>query len=284
MGNNIKQLNNKNISQVITLQFKNSQWCPLKIDKPPILVGKEISFITYNVWFENINWDNRLKALVEIFEQYSPDFLCLQEVTAPFLDFLMSHSHIQKNYYISGNFKEGYDVLILSKYQTNYYTVSFPSNMGRNLLFTTLQLNDKEDLVIATSHFESLQNETKRKIQLEITFKELNNFSSSFLMGDFNFDPSWKEQENIDPNYVDSWKLHCEDNCIEEKSGFTMPANKYFPAWRPDRLLFKPKEMIKLNKFEIIGKNKINTNPDEYGNVETPSDHYGLYGKFDLLK
>jgi tyrosyl-DNA phosphodiesterase 2 len=282
MGNNIKSLNNKNVKQVTTLKFINSLWTALQVLNPPKLIDKEISFITYNVWFENFNWDNRLKALLEIFEKYSPDFICLQEVTAGFLEYIMSQTHIQKNYYISGNFNKGYDVIILSKYQTIFYTIDFPSNMGRNLLLTTLQLNDKEEIVIATSHFESLQNEKYRKIQLVKTFEVLNSYSYSFLMGDFNFDPSWKEQENIDPNFVDSWKLHCEGNNIEESSGFTMPANNYFSAWRPDRILFTPKESIKLNKFEIIGKDKIEKNTDEFGSVETPSDHYGLYGKFIL--
>lgn len=279
MGNFLKSMNSKTGNMVSTLKFIDSKWTALPNIQTEFLGKNEISFMTYNVWFEGFNWDGRLKALSELFEKYDPDFLCLQEVTDAFLDYLMNLKFIQEKYYISGNFKGGYDVLILSKYQTCYYSEEFPTNMYRNLLFTVLKLNEKEELIISTAHFESLDSEKTRKKQLEITFNIINNYGFAFLMGDFNFDPSWKEQSNIDPDYTDSWQLYCKNNLIEESSGFTMPANKRFKAWRPDRLLFRPQDKIEMNDFEIIGKNKIIDCP---GYVETPSDHYGLYGKYKI--
>jgi hypothetical protein len=158
--------------------------------------------------------------------------------------------------------------------------------MGRKILVTEIAINDKgESIGVATSHFESLNSASLRKQQLKIAFKILKNFKISFLMGDFNFDPSWKhEQSNIDTDYKDSWSLHVESNGVNELEGYTMPATHQFKEWRPDRILFTSKEgRVKLNHFEKIGTYSIELNPEEsYSQVKTPSDHYGLYGIYDI--
>jgi tyrosyl-DNA phosphodiesterase 2 len=282
----------KDLIPVTTLKFNKTilKWESFNHDQIKVdsLNKNQISFITYNVWFETHNWTNRLKELSKIFSTYSPDFLCLQEVTQDFMMILLNNDFIKDNYFISGNFTGGYDVLILSKYQSKFYTTGddFPSKMGRKILITEILINDKGDSIgVATSHFESLNNAQFRKQQLDIAFKILKNFKNSVLMGDFNFDPSWKhEQSYIDKDYKDSWWLHIEKNGLNDYEGYTMPATHQFKEWRPDRILFRSEGgKIKFNHFEKVGTYNIELNPQEsYSHVKTPSDHYGLYGIYDI--
>lgn len=217
------------------------------------------------------------KDLMLFFQIYNPDFICLQEVTKEFLHFLYSHKFIQENYYLSENFKRGYDVLILSKYFTKFSLKEFPPNMRRKLLIGEYLFNGKETIYLATSHFESLNSAKTRQEQLKITFQILNENKLNFLMGDFNLDSSWEiEEKNIDKSYKDSWILHCEKYNINQTEGLTMPKDSQFPEWRPDRILFRNDDSkLKMENFEIIEKNEIELNmKHSHLDVKTPSDHY----------
>ena len=67
----------------------------------------------------------------------------------------------------------------------------------------------------------------------------------SIIAGDFNFSDGWKEDKAIE-GYVDVWKKgkRYESQWVTEeqrKTGFTMPTNKRFPAWRPDHIIYRSK-------------------------------------------
>jgi len=261
-------------------------WIDISKENQEIISKNSLTFMSYNVWFENVNWKNRLKSLFDIFQSYSPDFICLQEVTEPFLKELINKEFIRENYCFSGNFRGGYDVLILSKFNVNFFSMAFESRMGRNLLLTEINHSfdniNYSNIIIATSHFESLNNAKLRKQQLETSFEILNNSETAFLMGDFNFDSSWKNEEvNIDKNFNDCWFNFRDKNNLNDEDRYTMPKSNHFPAWRPDRILYKNDKFLELEYFEIIGNNQIEQ--DEYNNVvKTPSDHYGLFAMFKL--
>lgn len=282
--NTLKRLGNIGLIEVSTLKHINSSWGNISLLDYEIPITKsELSFITYNVWFESHNFKNRINALFLIFEKYQPDFICLQEVTQEFINGLIVQNFIKENYFISGNFKNGYDVLMLSKYPVKFYVHNFKSRMGRKLLIAeTFYLKNNEifPLLVGTSHFESLNNAPFRKIQLEDSFNILNTSKTSLLMGDFNFDPSWEqEQKVLDISYSDSFQVWKEHNSLDIE-GFTMPKNKMFPAWRPDRILFKN---LSLDYFEILGVDPIEQELGNcYAEVYTPSDHYGLFSKYTL--
>jgi tyrosyl-DNA phosphodiesterase 2 len=261
-------------------------WIDISNEPPSILNNKTLSFITYNVWFEQVNFSNRLKSLFDILANYSPDFICLQEVTEPFLKELINKDFIRDNYCFSGNFRGGYDVLMLSKYNVSFYDQSFRSRMGRNLLLTEINHsfdNEKfSNIIIATSHFESLNNANFRKDQLAVSFEILNKSENAFLMGDFNFDSSWKNEEaNINENFKDCWFELRDKNKLNDEDRFTMPATSQFSAWRPDRILFKHSDLFELEFFEIIGKDVIEQDVPN-NQVKTPSDHYGLFSMFNV--
>lgn len=295
------------LRQYPTFKFDKSQrqWIDVQSETCDVITKNQISFISYNVWFEPVNWRNRLNALFDIFNSYSPDFICLQEVTEGFLRDLINKDFIRDNYYFSGNFQGGYDVLMLSKYKTNFYAKNFlSSSMGRKLLLTEINYciggdntnsdNDiqnkenknYENFFIGTSHFESLNNHNKRKEQLEISFKMLDHADNALLMGDFNFDSSWtQEEKNINDKYKDCWFEHQKMYNLKDEERFTMPASGHFPPWRPDRILYRGKANgsfnFELDFFEILGKNPIEQD-NENNHVKTPSDHYGLYALLKL--
>lgn len=107
---------------------------------------------------------------------------------------------------------------------------------------------------------------------------------NSFLLGDFNFDSSWKEQDNIDPEYDDIY-LSLNGN----KETFTMPKNPFFPSWRPDKIVVNKNSSWKASNIAIFGKFSIPSfkNEDimlveEDNKVRTPSDHYGIYAIFNF--
>lgn len=299
LTNNITLQDLKNF-QVDTYKFseKDNKWESYRnLELGVISIDqKDLSFITYNVWFDKHNWENRLKALSEIFEKHSPDFICLQEVTSEFLKFILTSEYIRKDYYVSGNFNNSYDAIILSKYPTKFYVSEFPTRMGRRLILAEVNLQRKvnnseneytyEPFIVSTAHFESLNNANLRKAQLKQTFSILNKSALAFLMGDFNFDPSWKaEQANIDKSYNDSWELHANQKNLTTEDSYTMPATESFSAWRPDRILFRDLlNVFKYDHFEILGKDKIQVvSPDPiYSQVATPSDHYGLYLRLSI--
>ncbi len=150
---------NKNNYYLNTMMFNqiSKVWEVTAVKAQPVLKGDNLSFICYNIWFEEHNWDNRIKAILNIFIKYNADFICLQECTEEFLYFIKNEEFIQTNYYFSNNLKSGYDVLILCKYPVPFYRIFFESNQHRNLLLTKIHLECiSDEVAISTAHFESL--------------------------------------------------------------------------------------------------------------------------------
>ena len=280
----LRSFENHNLFEVPTLKWNSTEWSSVKMPDLTEIIEKKISFMTYNVWFEEHNFTNRVYAIFQLLEKYSADFICLQEVTRRFLNNLLDQKFIRDNYHVSGNFQHGYDVIIISKLPVKFYVQKFQkSNMTRKLLIAETFYNcngEVKPILIGTSHLESLNNPEFRKSQLEIIFRVLEKSDSSFLMGDFNFDPSWEnEQKNLNPKYLDSYDTWKSKNKLMIE-GYTMPKNDLFPAWRPDRILYKN---FNLDFFEIFGNEPIELEEATcYSEVKTPSDHYGLYSRFSL--
>lgn len=278
------------LAKVQALKFdkKHLKWAIELANGEDVVNGKQsVKILTYNVWFEKVNWENRLKALVSIFEKADADFICLQEVTPDFVSFLEKNSFVKDNYYMNVGLNYTYDVLILSKSFPHYHHLEFPTMMDRRLLTCEVDVSTSLKLTVATAHFESLEHSDKeRKVQLELTFAHLNSLSNSVVLtGDFNFDPSWQsEQANVDKNYSDAFVSAKSAKLIEDsEAGFTMPAWEHFNAWRPDRILLKSNNKLSLQRFEIVGKEEVEQD-GENNLVKTASDHYGLLAEFKILQ
>ena len=51
----------------------------LKPNIPEIVFPKKsLKFITYNIWFEDFNFDNRAEELCNIMQKSNADYICLQ--------------------------------------------------------------------------------------------------------------------------------------------------------------------------------------------------------------
>ena len=154
--------------------------------------------------------------------------------------------------------------------------------MGRSLLLAETIINGQV-VVISTSHLESLDTAEYRKKQMDIAFPILKQFKNSMLMGDFNFDSRWpNEQAGIDPNFDDIYLTL--NHGVES---FTMPADEYFSASRLDKIVVNKSSYFKPETINIIGRFPIPSFSgqdimlvEQDRKVRTPSDHYGLYATF----
>ena len=81
---------------------------------------------------------------------------------------------------------------MLSRFNCWFFEKVFSeTNMGRTLLMAEI-IN--RDTIIATAHFESLDNPTIRKHQMEEAFNLIKHsgMRNTVIVGDYNFDSTWK--------------------------------------------------------------------------------------------
>lgn len=238
-----------------------------------------LKLLTYNVWFENHRWRERIPQLLKLIGAHDPDVICLQEVTKSFMTWLFARPSASwlRNYTCSDD-REGrtlgsYGVLTLAKRHLSpeFHFFDFESRMGRRLLVTDVTFRGTT-VGIGNVHLESLNNERLRVKQLAVSFRTLKKRSHSILCGDFNFSDDWPENKRLDSSYIDAWTtLH------PDLKGSTMPSNVSFPAWRPDHVMLRK---LKPETIEIVGDGAI-TGPaceqcEMHRRVCSPSDHFAL--------
>ncbi|ETO31775.1 hypothetical protein RFI_05343 [Reticulomyxa filosa] len=137
--------------------------------------------------------------------------------------------------------------------------------MERKLTAVQFSLNDNsEKFLIGTVHLESLSNNFRvRKEQWNQLFAcfhkkiDLKNPCHFLIMGDFNqcaTEPELArsqairngnnennikiEELELDKEWSDCWLVR-NKNELQERPGYTMPPTDEFPAWRPDRILYR---------------------------------------------
>ena len=278
----------KEVKSLIFHNYKQA-WVPAKFSsKDTSITGIDaFSFLTYNIWHDQSNFEERSTELLKIIQESSADFVCLQEVTEPFLEKLKESKWVQDEYYIPDIPITKDTTLILSKMPCWFYTKEIPTRMNRFLLYAEVEVNGTP-IAVANVHLESFANGQCRKSQLDATFSELSSYPKVFILGDFNFD--WiTENKYIASNYVDIWPL-----LRPNAPGYTMPKTHDFIAWRPDRVLVKMNTKYKpisirrvgmepLPKFQEDELSLENVDePDEHA-IRTPSDHFGLLFSMEML-
>lgn len=94
-----------------------------------------LTLLTYNVWFEAHNSQNRYNCILRMLAKSDADIICLQEVNGEFINLLYSSAKqiTEKfGYYVPIMKMHWYDTLILSKYPCKFYKKLFEnSSMGR---------------------------------------------------------------------------------------------------------------------------------------------------------
>ena len=276
-------------------------------------MNNTFTVISYNIWFDDALTAERTMSLVKMISDINPDAICLQEVRPHIYSFLIN---ILGNYryHFPKKLSKSYDCVIFSKYPIKK-CLEYPydnSTMGRSILITTIDYSsefmnksydpyhgktedgvsvDKIEIVVTNTHFESLfkkkhLNKTKVE-QFEIASNILEglftNFKNVIMCADTNVlhHEEHKFNEYFDNNsWIDSWKekgsslinkyTYDSDSNIYLKSRF--PNVKY--KSRIDRIVFKSYNLI-LEEFGMLKSD---------GKVIEPSDHFGIYSKFIIIK
>ena len=269
---------------------------------------EDITVLTWNVWFgSRQGWDepdNRWSELLNITLDKLPDIIGFQECTKAFLKLVNSHS----------SFKEQYDAVSEVPTDSSYFVMVFSrkglpilkssmirlkTTLGRKCQYVDVKKNGTV-FRFGTVHIESyVTSPNIREIQMGSIFEVLEKQTLaelSFLVGDFNFHETDKENKFIDDsNFTDTWPVvnknekgltfETKTNLMAKHSvligeGIASPVLQ-----RLDRILYWPKNSSKLwipEGCELLGTSSFK---DVLLNDGTkvqlfPSDHFGLCSKF----
>ncbi|CAF0761642.1 unnamed protein product [Didymodactylos carnosus] len=291
----------------------SNQWKSYDPSRSQDTQPKDISsfrVVTYNIWFDQSHQPFRFQSLSVILNNSNSHVICLQEMTYPILQQLISQSWVQQRYMISdvdastfSNGKQGYGVVMLIQKDLclrQLLIVEFPTRMGRSLLFTQLKFGT-ETILVGTVHLESLNSREARSQQLKIcksifeTYTADDQHTTCLLMGDFNFDANGSE--NVEhmtllSNWLDVWPTVKGPNNLGwtfDTSTNTMLKNHPKTTSRLDRIMIAS-SVRKPAQIEIIGNKCVeqmqletatmNNRTTSLSNI-FPSDHYGLMADFN---
>ena len=275
-------------NQINTFHYSHSfhqrTWIIHKTCEVINFTPNNISLFTYNVWFEDFEFDERSTYIINMITTYLPTFLCLQEVTFNFLQKILKNTIFREKYYISGNHIKGYGLLMASIYPVSFFEYPLSTSMKRTFICAKYKFND-QNVIIGGVHLESGMNKEKRSDQLEMIFKILNKEDISILMGDFNFDNT-EENNNIHQNFIDLWPFLNNESSV---GGHTMKIKKGLNPWRPDKILMNKNKIFNASKIKMLGKDPLpkfkDFNDEEVGNfIITPSDHYAILADINVIE
>ena len=135
------------------------------------------------------------------------DFVCLQEVIDVTKKIFVSNRTLTERYpYFSCNEFGGYGIMIFTKHPCNFFELDFEASRMYRSLLVAEPINgiNGRQVLIATSHFESLDSKRARKAQMQATFKLLGSGERKghdvIVCGDFNFDNSWTHETEVYEN------------------------------------------------------------------------------------
>jgi len=256
------------------------RYVPQQWKEAPAAQFNKIKVLTWNVWFDESQYDERVKHQFNIMKSLDADVISLQEVLPLYLQKLANEEWVKNSYQLSefdGTQIRSYDTVLLSKFPIKTLNVHMlHSYMSRKLYVADTELN-KEPVTFATVHLESLAKNTKmRKDQLGQTFTILKNFQSNvFLFGDLNFCASIGEDQEVDPRFKDAWAV-LKPNEFQPTVGTHYPRAEVKPA-RVDRIYSSSSSWVP-TEIQLIGGNKIRQTVMK---SIYPSDHLGVLATYE---
>ena len=273
---------------------------------------KNFKVLTYNVWFDSFEFNSRMQCIIDQTLELQPDVCCFQEVLPAFAAMLQDHTELNKLYVMSPFTASSYGTMTLARREVSprFDTIEFPSHMGRSLLKTVCVVNGSS-IAIGNVHLESLGNEKLRRKQLIICEDALKRYSSSILVGDFNFCSERNFHivpnaplendvlQQVLPSYVDVWpSLHQSLLHGEQAVGYTFDSevNKMFTKnerMRYDRVMARCVQgggdaagegggLVAPSEIALVGVQALQTAAGEPR--VWPSDHFGLLVSFQLAR
>lgn len=248
-------------------------------------ITREISMLTFNIWFATEKMRERMAALGQIVEDLKPDILTFQEVTRDNLALLQRQRWFARYHLIPPDVaKEGrYFVVILSVFPVDKWQ-SYPfknSPLNRKLITaetkSTVPSSTSTRFVIATTHLEHSGNFAKlREEHLRESLKILSTYENVCVMGDMNIERQFDDDIILPRPWIDAWLAlpgHTDSN------GYTWDHNKnpfisrkYGESTLKDRL---DRVFCKLADFEVKEMKLVG---DKMAKSDVlPSDHFGLF-------
>ncbi|KAK7264463.1 hypothetical protein RJT34_32072 [Clitoria ternatea] len=259
--------------------------------------------LSYNVWFrEDLELHKRMKAIGDIVQLHSPDFICFQEVTPNIYD-IFKQSTWWNGYRCSVSsemaYSRPYFCMVLSKHPVKSFSNKPFSNsmMGRELCIAEVEDGSGKSLVIATSHLESPcpappkwdQMYSKERVeQANEALNILKKHPNVIFGGDMNWDDKLDGQYPLQGGWIDAWsQLRPNENgwTYDTKSNQMLTGNRTLQK-RLDRFICRFHD-LKISSIDMIGMDSIPGilyNKEKKARKEIkqlvlpvlPSDHYGL--------
>lgn len=263
-----------------------------------------VRVVTWNIWFDRKQQDERLAALMTEVVREAADVICLQEVLPHVAEAIKSCKPLCELYDVSPNSISSYGVLMLVavEHEAKFSNLSLPGSMGRSLVVA-----ECADLVVATVHLESLNNVQIRREQLQIASKHLaDTRRPAVLCGDFNFDSSqtwgdWRKRRPFEPpppiapnllenavlaavlpDFVDTWAaVHPNDPGLTFDGGTNPHCRDAQERMRYDRVMAKGLRPMAAAMLGVRA-NALGGHAGRAGDGSVvPSDHYGV--RVDLV-
>jgi len=251
---------------------------------------ESVTVLSLNVWFADRNKERRFERIIEVIEQTSPDFVCLQEVQLDFKAKLRLSKIISSTYYISNsnireqgiNSMKAFGVMILSKWPCEFINYPYTNTtQARSLLACQTILNGVQ-LIVATTHIESREDDLVRGEQVKECMKILDQHQNVVLTGDFNFEPTDTPQRMILPKFLDTYTQTPTPDTPDYTwtTACPKPKKNETPQGRIDRILLKSSRMV-TQSFDLLGQDEVE---GSVGKCRTMSDHYGLISVMSMVE
>lgn len=164
-----------------------------------------MKLLSWNIYFDDQSGLKRYPEILSFLKHGDYDFICLQEVTASFLELLKNDS-LHQNYYLSEiEENKRYQNLILSKYPL-FFSKVIPLNSKLERVLNLVKINfPKSSLFLGTVHLESYPEDTQiRLLQLEEIQQTSKDFPNFILAGDFNFGDEEEENQLLNNFFTDT--------------------------------------------------------------------------------
>jgi len=253
-------------------------------DRRPPTPVEQLSLVTFNIWFGEHRWRERLAHLLGLVARCEPDIVALQEVTPRQLEHILAAEWVRKDFLVSdvsGSTLRPHGVLLLSRLPIDHVALCrLPSRKDRKLLLASVDTGHGR-ISIGNLHLESSpDNQFLRLAQLKRVFSNQAAAKNALLLGDFNFDPRSKaEQSRLGRrHYTDLWSAlssgrgagHTVDSSRNQMRFLQKRKHKHV---RFDRILLRSVAPGWVPRsIRLLGTEPISpATPDTY-----PSDHFGL--------
>ncbi len=248
-----------------------------------------LSLLTLNIWFDNENWPERFKLILEQIREIDPDIIGLQEVIQRAdLDNQAQQlaDSLGYDYYFDSVDDESRDQrfgnAIVSRYpiEETTFRALVPLDAYRKAVHARINVNGNI-VDVYNTHLHNPGDATQTRMDqindMQDFIEETSTGDLIFVTGDFNANPDWDEMELMYEHYVDVYPLFHENHLEPEHS--TLNYHLGHSQRRIDYVFFHQDNNDDLNP---LSAEIVLDEPDEEGE-NYPSDHFGVVAEFEVL-